>query len=407
MLDVLTVIEVSLLQASFVGKNQEIHVGSIQIRRRQWHPTPVLLPGKSHGRRNLVGCSPWGREESDTAERLQFHFSLLCIGEGNGNPLQCSCLENPRDGVTQSWTRLKWLSSSSSSIQITSISISLHLSLFLYLFIDLSVYLLIYHPSIYYFSINLSTYLPVTDPEFTWIRPSPVQCSRVFSSFLLFHSPNSLLLKWEGRLHLLVTYLLSGSVPLTGLHPCGCLLSLPQLWFHIPSCPSTWTAAHPSWALTPPISPLQRDPARPPGALESLTVSPSSPLPGFWHSRRGLAQQGPSPVSAWARPPAPGKHSLKMFLCFSGSHSALGPSYPAQAPSLGANFSPPLRGCPPYPVWALSPSQASPPSRRHTLLAPLGLWQWCPSVDHHHSACGLSPVIPFWHTYVACLLCST
>ena len=68
------------------------------FRRRQWHPTPVLLPGKSHGWRSLVGCSPWGREESDTTERLLFHFSLSCIGEGNGNPLQCSCLENPRGG---------------------------------------------------------------------------------------------------------------------------------------------------------------------------------------------------------------------------------------------------------------------------------------------------------------------
>ena len=68
------------------------------IRRRQWHPTPVLLPGKSHGQRSLVGCSPWGREESDTTERLHFHFSLSCTGEGNGNPLQYSCLENPRDG---------------------------------------------------------------------------------------------------------------------------------------------------------------------------------------------------------------------------------------------------------------------------------------------------------------------
>ena len=85
-------------------------------RRRQWHPTPVFLPGKSHGWRSLVGCSPWGCEESDTTERLHFHFSLSCIGEGNGNPLQCSCLENPRDGgawwlpsmgVTQSQTQLK------------------------------------------------------------------------------------------------------------------------------------------------------------------------------------------------------------------------------------------------------------------------------------------------------------
>ena len=93
-----------------------------QIWRRQWHPTPVLLPGKSHGQRSLVGCSPWGFEELDMTERLHFHFSLSCIGEGNGNPLQCSCLENPRDGgtwwaafygVAQSRTQLKRLSSSS------------------------------------------------------------------------------------------------------------------------------------------------------------------------------------------------------------------------------------------------------------------------------------------------------
>ena len=74
--------------------------------RRQWQPTPVLLPGKSHGWRRLVGCSPWGREESDTTERLHFHFSLSCIGEGNGNPLQYYGLENPMDcivyGVTKS-----------------------------------------------------------------------------------------------------------------------------------------------------------------------------------------------------------------------------------------------------------------------------------------------------------------
>ena len=71
-----------------------------------------------------MGCNPWGHEESDRTERLHFQFSLSCIGEGNGNPLQCSCLENPRDGgawwaavygVTQSRTRLKQLSSSSSS----------------------------------------------------------------------------------------------------------------------------------------------------------------------------------------------------------------------------------------------------------------------------------------------------
>ena len=76
-----------------------------------------------------MGCSPWGREESDMTERIHFHFSLSCIGEGNGNPLQCSCLENPRDGgawwaavygVAQSQTRLKRLSSSSSHMSGTS-----------------------------------------------------------------------------------------------------------------------------------------------------------------------------------------------------------------------------------------------------------------------------------------------
>ena len=78
----------------------------------------AIFPGKSTG----VGCSPWGHNELDTTERIHFHFSLSCIGEGNGNPLQCSCLEDPRYreawwaavyGVAQSQTRLKYISSSS------------------------------------------------------------------------------------------------------------------------------------------------------------------------------------------------------------------------------------------------------------------------------------------------------
>ena len=94
------------------------------LRRRQWHPTPVFLPGKSHGWGSLVGWCQWGHTESDTTECLHFHFSLSCFGKGNGNPFQCSCLENPRDrgawwaainGITQSQTRLKRLSSSSSN----------------------------------------------------------------------------------------------------------------------------------------------------------------------------------------------------------------------------------------------------------------------------------------------------
>ena len=143
--------------------------------RRKWQPTPEILPGEFHGQRNLTGFSPWGHREldttewlthtqlsyalkyrrssthnctplqysclenpmdrgawkaavhgvaKDTTERLHFHFSLPCIGEGNGNPRQCSCLENPRDEgaqwaavyrVAQCRTRLKRLSSNSSS----------------------------------------------------------------------------------------------------------------------------------------------------------------------------------------------------------------------------------------------------------------------------------------------------
>ena len=108
--------------------------------------SPFLYPlhQDTFAKKNLLGIMaphsstlawkiPWTEEpgrlqsmgllESDMTERLHFHFSLSCIGEGNGNPLQCSCLENPRDrgaswaaisGVTQSRTRLKRLSSSSS-----------------------------------------------------------------------------------------------------------------------------------------------------------------------------------------------------------------------------------------------------------------------------------------------------
>ena len=81
------------------------------FQRRQWHPTPVLLPGKSHGRRSLVGCSPWGRKSQTRLSdfTFTFHFSLSCIGEGNGNPLQCSCLENPRDGEKEMATHSRVL----------------------------------------------------------------------------------------------------------------------------------------------------------------------------------------------------------------------------------------------------------------------------------------------------------
>ena len=100
-------------------------IASISFWRRQWQPTPVLLPGKSHGWRSLVGLQSMG------LLRVDQETLLPRIGEGNGNPLQCSCVENPRDreawwaaiyGVAQSQTQLKRLSSSSSIISFFSSS---------------------------------------------------------------------------------------------------------------------------------------------------------------------------------------------------------------------------------------------------------------------------------------------
>ena len=119
----LTQCYMSIISQFFRKVSFDISSLLFSFQGRQWHPTLVLLPGKSHGWRSLVVCSPWGRYELDATAWLHFHFSISCIGEGNGNPLQCSCLENPRDGgawwaavygVAQSWTQLKWHSSSSS-----------------------------------------------------------------------------------------------------------------------------------------------------------------------------------------------------------------------------------------------------------------------------------------------------
>ena len=122
-------LKVPLALKSFVSLDKFLNLsfGSVSswVQKRPWHPTPVLLPGKSHAQRSLVCCRPWGCKELDITEWLHFHFSFSCIGEGNGNPFQCSCLKNPRDrgawwaaisGVAQNQTRLKRLSSSSSSL---------------------------------------------------------------------------------------------------------------------------------------------------------------------------------------------------------------------------------------------------------------------------------------------------
>jgi len=87
------------------------------------HFPPVLLLGKSHGWRSLVGYSPWGLEESDTTERLHFHFSLYALEKEMATHSSVLAWRTPGTGawwaaiygVTQSWTWLMWLSSSSSS----------------------------------------------------------------------------------------------------------------------------------------------------------------------------------------------------------------------------------------------------------------------------------------------------
>ena len=128
-----------------------------------------------------MGCSPWGREESDRTERLHFHFSPSCIGEGNGNPLQCSCLENPRDGrawwaavygVTQSRTWLTRLSSSSSIYIRTYVCVCVYICMYIYYFTDFT------------FSLSLSFSLTISSHTSSWNN-----LSLSFSfQFLLFHS---------------------------------------------------------------------------------------------------------------------------------------------------------------------------------------------------------------------------
>ena len=108
--------ELEQIIPKFNGNGNPLQYSCLENAQRKWKCSSC------HGQRCLVGWSPWGRWELNTTEGLRFHFSLSCIGGGNGNPLQCSCLENPRDsrawwaaiyGVTQSWTQLKRLSSSS------------------------------------------------------------------------------------------------------------------------------------------------------------------------------------------------------------------------------------------------------------------------------------------------------
>ena len=90
----------SLLQRIF--PTQGLNLGLLSCRQiylLSYQGSPYLrgAHSQSHGWRSLVGYGPWGCEESDTTEQLHFHLSLSCTGEGNGNPFQYACLENPGD----------------------------------------------------------------------------------------------------------------------------------------------------------------------------------------------------------------------------------------------------------------------------------------------------------------------
>ena len=111
-------------EQSFPGEQTQISNNHIKRFATSGAPHSSTLAWKIPRTEEPDVLQSMGSTELDTTERLHFHFSLSCIGEENDNPLQCSCLENPRDGgawwaavdgIAQSWTRLKWLSSSSSS----------------------------------------------------------------------------------------------------------------------------------------------------------------------------------------------------------------------------------------------------------------------------------------------------
>ena len=96
---------VGRIQSFVVGWQASVSCWLLAEVEKAMAPSPVLLPGKPHGRRSLVGCSPWGRYKSDTTERLHFHFSLFLPGKSQRRAAVY--------GVAQSRIRLKRLSSSS------------------------------------------------------------------------------------------------------------------------------------------------------------------------------------------------------------------------------------------------------------------------------------------------------
>ena len=77
-------------------------------QRRQWQPTPVLLPGQSHGWRSLAGCSPWGWYELDMTKSLHFHLSLSCTGEGMATHSSILAWRIPGKGKPGGLTSMGW-----------------------------------------------------------------------------------------------------------------------------------------------------------------------------------------------------------------------------------------------------------------------------------------------------------
>ena len=183
-----------------------VYPNSCPLWRRQWQPTPVLLPGKSHGWRSLVGYSPWDHEELNRTDWLHFHFLLSCIGEGNGNPLQYFFLENPRNRgawwaaiyrVAQNRTWLTQLSSSS-SMSIEPVMPSNHLILCRPLPVPPSVF-----PSIRVFSSK--SVLPMRWPKY-WSFSFSISPSNQYSGLISFRMDWLDLLAVQGTLKSLLQH---------------------------------------------------------------------------------------------------------------------------------------------------------------------------------------------------------
>ena len=127
-----------------------------------------------------MGCSPWGRKESDTTEQLDFHLSLSCIGEGNGNPLQCSCLENPRDGGAW-WAAVYGVAQSQTWLRKKNKTMSINCSISFPLLLGFPVFLIA--SSLIKILLNFSYFIEKQCP---WVTAAPQAMYTFLSSWIFW-----------------------------------------------------------------------------------------------------------------------------------------------------------------------------------------------------------------------------